>query len=78
MRNAIHGKALASAVVISVAIQGSMLWQFNQAATQGVSSQATVAEVVTLPTVHILGQREAASTPASPALAITQSAPAGG
>ncbi len=79
MWNAMHNKSLAGAVLISVVIQGSLLWRFNQLATEGASSQtrapaasalvsaqaATPAlREVTLAPVVIVGRR--AATPNEP------------
>jgi hypothetical protein len=88
MWNAMHGKSLAGAVLISVAMQGSLLWRFNQLASDGAASQtpeATPSVVVaaapqtppavrevTLEPVVIVGRREAAPSEPDIALASTQ------
>ena len=74
MWNAIHSKSLASAILISLTIQGALLWQFNQMSTEGTGQQmqaiatrvsataepATPAlREVTLAPVMVVGRREA-------------------
>ena len=78
-----HGKSLAGAVLISVAMQGSLLWRFNQLATEGAASPAPdvvaaanaptppAVREVTLAPVVIVGRREAAPSEPDMALAST-------
>ncbi len=87
MWNAMHVKSLASAILISVSIQGAMLWRFNHLAIDGVATQtqpiaaslptqaattAVTLREVTLAPVVIVGRREAATAEADMALASTQ------
>jgi hypothetical protein len=80
MWNAMHGKALASAVVISVVLQGSMLWHFNEMASEG-ATPAVVAPAepivaalreVTLAPVTVVYRCETAKPERDMALASAQ------
>jgi hypothetical protein len=87
MWNAMHTKSLVSAILISVAIQGSLLWRFNHLATDGAVNQpqpaaasllvqvpadAPALHEVTLEPVVIVGRRDAATVEPDMALASTQ------
>ena len=63
MWNAMQYKSLVSAVLISVTMQGALLWRFNQLATEGTASQAQMASgsEQAAPALHSTARRASVS-----------------